>query len=485
MTISNCLWEPNKPISGAKLSSQQLFLLRSQRDLFVGELLLEGGRGGGKTSVLLMDFAKECGQGLGADWKGVLFARTFKDLENVRSKSQKIFHKCFPGIRFFESGSAYFWEWPTGERLYFRHIKSLEDYWSNYHGHEFSWQGWEELTAWPDLKLYQIMVSCLRSSNPKVTPLLRRRATSNPWGPGHGAVKTYFVDPAPTGKIIVDAEGNKRLRLYSPLDENQPLLTAQPRYLNQILGGVDDPHLVKAWKGGADRWEISAGAYFADCWSKGSHVLPNFKPPAHWKVTRSFDWGSAAPFACLWFAESPGEAITVRGKSLFIPRGSLILFFEYYGAESPNVGVKLPAQQVAKNILEIEKKLGLKGVRGVADSAMWAESDPRNSIYSKFEGVGCYFEPCAKGPGSRKAGWEECRSRLLLSISREGLPLEKPGFFVTDSCVNFIRTIPLLQRDKNDPDDIDTDAEDHIADAWRYRLTWRSAARTERQVYGL
>ncbi len=41
-------------------------------------------------------------------------------------------------------------------------------------------------------------------------------------------------------------------------------------------------------------------------------------------------------------------------------------------------------------------------------------------------------------------------------------------FYVQEHCEQFIRTVPILSRDENDWDDVDTDQEDHIADEWRY-----------------
>jgi hypothetical protein len=37
-----------------------------------------------------------------------------------------------------------------------------------------------------------------------------------------------------------------------------------------------------------------------------------------------------------------------------------------------------------------------------------------------------------------------------------------------DACRDFIRTVPALPHDEAKPEDIDTDAEDHSADAARY-----------------
>ena len=40
--------------------------------------------------------------------------------------------------------------------------------------------------------------------------------------------------------------------------------------------------------------------------------------------------------------------------------------------------------------------------------------------------------------------------------------------FVFDTCRDFIRTVPVLQHDPDRPEDLDTTAEDHIADEARY-----------------
>lgn len=51
-----------------------------------------------------------------------------------------------------------------------------------------------------------------------------------------------------------------------------------------------------------------------------------------------------------------------------------------------------------------------------------------------------------------------------------------PMFYVFKNCRNFIRTIPMLQYDEHKPEDLDTDGEDHIADAFRYMCMARPIA---------
>ncbi|MCL1894815.1 MAG: hypothetical protein FWG02_11410 [Holophagaceae bacterium] len=60
--------------------------------------------------------------------------------------------------------------------------------------------------------------------------------------------------------------------------------------------------------------------------------------------------------------------------------------------------------------------------------------------------------------------------RTHLESSLKKNEMEHPGIFIFDSCLDWIRTVPVLPRDEDDPEDINTDAEDHAYDETRYRL---------------
>jgi hypothetical protein len=47
---------------------------------------------------------------------------------------------------------------------------------------------------------------------------------------------------------------------------------------------------------------------------------------------------------------------------------------------------------------------------------------------------------------------------------------EQPGLFITENCTALLQSLPNLQRDDGNPDDIDTRQNDHEADALRYFL---------------
>ncbi|RZI71317.1 MAG: hypothetical protein EOP13_18395 [Pseudomonas sp.] len=44
----------------------------------------------------------------------------------------------------------------------------------------------------------------------------------------------------------------------------------------------------------------------------------------------------------------------------------------------------------------------------------------------------------------------------------------KPALYIFETCTNLNRTLPALQHDTHRPEDLDSDGEDHCADALRY-----------------
>jgi hypothetical protein len=143
----NIVWAP-------QAGSQTEFLLCP---LF--EVLYEGTRGPGKTDALIMDFAKDTGKGFGAAWRGILFRKSYPELGDVIAKSKKWFSRMRNAPEFNESKST--WTWPTGEQLLLRHMARPDDY-NAYHGHEYPWIGFEELTTWSTPDCFTIMQSCCR-----------------------------------------------------------------------------------------------------------------------------------------------------------------------------------------------------------------------------------------------------------------------------------------------------------------------------------
>lgn len=296
---------------------------------------------------------------------------------------------------------------------------------------------------------------------------------SNPGGVGHNWVKADFVDSAPALELHrTQKEEGGMLRQFVPalLEDNPTLLENDPEYETR-LEGLGNPALVRAMRSGD--WDIVSGGMFDDVWSRPRHVLAPFPVPASWRLDRSFDWGSSKPFSVGWWAESDGTPATLKEGTLrHFPRGSLIRIGEWYGwdGRNPNTGIRMEAGEIGRRIVEAEKRMGIhdRVKPGPADSAIFAAEPGRKSIGDTMKAEGARFTEADKKPGSRKTGWEAMRRMLLASLAEQP---EHAGIYVFDTCLQFIRTIPTIPRDERDPDDVDTDAEDHIADETRYRVT--------------
>jgi hypothetical protein len=449
--------------------SQEYFLMCPEF-----EVLYEGERGPGKTDALIMDFAQHVGKGWGGEWRGILFRQTFAQLSDVINKTLKWFPRMWPGAVY--NRSDHTWTFPDGEQLLLRYMKSPEDYW-NYHGHAYPWIGWEELTNWPTDECYLRMMSCCRSTVPGLPR--KYRATTNPYGVGHTWVKHRFRLPNFRWRVITDSyrEGKlepPRVAIPGFLKENIVLLEADPGYYNRLVASARNKSELKAWTEGS--WDIVAGGMFDDMWEPKHLVIPSFPIeliPRGWRIDRSFDWGSSAPFSVGWWAESNGEALEWEGRWFGTVRGDLIRIAEWYGSTGkPNEGVRMLATDIADGIIDREEDLGLKGrvKAGPADTSIFTEENGV-CIAKDMQKQGVRWERADKGKGSRVQGWEQIRKRMKAALPNpDHLPREKPGLFVTDRCSHFIRTIPVLPRDDKNLDDIDTDAEDHIGDEVRYRV---------------
>ena len=477
------LWTPQQVFNDGRIINPKWLPLPGSQYSFlqcpIYECLFEGTRGPGKTATLIMDFAKDCGKGLGKNWRGVLFRREYKDLDEVVRQIEALFPDIFPGFVFKKSKADYSACWATGETLLLRQLEKLSDY-DNYHGHQYPWMGFEELTQWEDDKVYKKMFSCSRPTAQGV--LCRIRATTNPSGPGHNWVKKRFRLPDSRGKVITDEKGLQRVAIHGSLSENFLLLHADPQYPQKIMEAADNPAEEAAWVYGS--WDVTSGGMFDDLWDAQHHVLPDFPiniVPKGWNLTRAYDHGQSRPFAVGWFLESNGEPIQWNGQLIGRIRGDTILWREWYGRESedqPNVGLRMSSSRIAEGIRDRQNDWNVDGIAegGPADSEIYtANADKQGrSPADDMEDEGVVWERADKSAGSRSRGWQRFRNMLEGAVPYDDGTREHPGFFVTDSCRWFIDIVPTLPRDQKDPDDIPKTSEDHLADMCRYRLSWES-----------
>lgn len=437
-------WEPQP--------GPQTILLKCPAD----EIFFGGARGGGKSSGVQGDWLTH-GNQYGRYARGIIFRKTYPEFEEILDQTHQVFPR-FTG-RYLVSKRT--WIFRNGATLKLRYLEKQNDH-NRYLGHQYTWMGFEELGSWPTSDPIDALKGALRS--PHGVPI-RWLATGNPGGAGHNWIKARFIDPAPPLTMHQDPV-TKVWRVFIPakLSDNKILMQNDPGYADR-LRGVGAAWLVEAWLSG--NWDIVAGGMFDDVWRREIHVIPPFEIPKTWRIDRAFDWGSSKPFSVGWWAESDGSQAP-NGKHY--PKGTLFRIGEWYGwnGKKPNEGLRMLAVEIARGIRDREQRMKLPIQVGPADPSIFAAENgvciandmalPPGSIR---------WEPADASPGSRKTGWERIRKMLKASLKH---PMEEPGLFVFETCRQFIRTVPLLPRDLKDPDDVDTDAEDHIGDETRYRV---------------
>lgn len=459
-------------------TKRQAYLLATP----VFEFLAWGNRGGGKSEWLLADFLSDVGKGLGADWRGLILRREFKDLADIVERSKKVIPKAFPDAKFHGSPDALGWTFKTGEKLIFRHAKRPEDI-SQFLGQEWPWLGFDELCNWSQPDLYLDIISSARSSNASVRP--RVRAATNPWGPGAWWVKARFIDAAKQGEIIRDKrtlqfEGEKAqtyvvTRAHARIDfrDNDYIRRADPGYLARVM--PSDPAKRAAWIEG--RWDLSVGGFFSGVWNVEIHTIAPFTIPSSWRIDRAHDWGATSPHCTLWFAESDGSRVEIEpGLWYAFPRGTLFVIAEIYGWNGePNKGRRDSDHIIATDIKEVDGIVsrahnGALIKRGVADTQIF-DAPQGKAIIDTYRRAKVDFDPADKSPGSRVTRAKIIMDRLCaVEPFGEGRPMEEPGLIVFSTCKQTIRTLPLLQRDEKNPDDIDSTGEDHAYDPIGYRV---------------
>jgi hypothetical protein len=459
--LMEAVWAPLPGSQVAFLASPELIVL------------YQGPRGSGKTVPLIMDFLQFVGIGLGAEHKGVIFRRTFPQLDEVIALAKIWIPKLYPGATY--NATHYVWTFPDGATLRFRQLFDENDF-EQFQGQSLSWVGMEELANWPNLEPMKLMLSCLSRSTHPLSPN-HMRATTNTYGIGRDRIMEYFhliPAPAPTlGPLIVDNLGPPRRVITGTLDENLPLLYASPNYADNIRAATtDNPAKQLAWLHAI--WAAPPTAFFGDVDFDYVRV-PAFEPPNPGRIRLGFDHGFTAPSAGVFCWESRGEDIEFPdgARKPTLP-GDVFVLDELYTASKPNVGLKLPPAGIAERIHAIvnrhewNKRL-LLAPGNVADTSIFSPgmNDNRASIAADFEKAGVVFEPADK---ARVLGAAEVLTRLMAAKPPEEGPRERKALFICENCRELLRSLPPLQRSDSDPEDTETESDDHLFDALKYWL---------------
>lgn len=444
------------------------------------EILYGGAAGGGKSHLIRSASIIWCSEIPGL--QVYLFRRLSDDLvKNHLAGPGSYFELLAPWIKSghvkYNGGKNYFRFW-NGATIWLCHCQHEKDRFK-YQGAEIHVLLIDEMTHFSEV-IYRFLRSRCRLGGLKLPAKYAKKfpcilGGSNPGGIGHTFVRRTFITKNVPMQITRTPESEgAMLRQFIParLDDNPTLQMNDPTYVDR-LSGLGSPELVKAMKLGD--WNIVAGGALDDMWDEDVIILPRFKVPKAWRLDRSLDWGSAKPFSVGWWAEADGtEAELPKGRIFCPPKGSLIRFNEWYGTRElgTNTGLRLSSVSVARGIKLRESQMRASGWicsdvnPGPADNSIGDKEDEgSDSIERKMAKEHVTWTPSDKSPGSRVIGLQLMRDGLENSKKGEGR-----GIYMMDNCLASRATLPVLPRDTNNPEDVDSDAEDHVYDEWRYRV---------------
>jgi hypothetical protein len=430
------------------------------------EVLYGGAAGGGKSYYLRVAAIAWCGAVPGI--QVYLFRRTLPDLRDNHLRGPTSFFVLLANglkdgrVKYRAQENEF--EFQNGAILHLCYCDSENDV-EKYRGAEIHVLMMDELTHFSEYQ-YRFLRSRVRVAGLKLPETVKHRlprieAASNPGSIGHAWVKRTFISPRSYGEMWkTSPEEGGMLRQFIParLSDNPHLTKDDPQYADR-LRGLGSDNLVRAMLDGD--WDIIAGAAFEKL-RRDVHCIEPFVPPEDWICFGSLDWGSSRPFSFGLWTVSNGNQLPDGRQYL---RGSIIRYNELYGWNGkPNEGQRMEVSEVAKQCLARAKR---KLAYTVADPSMWkVDGGP-----SHAEVMGRHGLILRPGDHNRHAGYLEMRGRI--AGNEDG-----PMFYVTKNCHDgFWRTVPDLVMDEADPEDVDTDQEDHAYDDARYACMSRPWAK--------
>ncbi len=439
---------------------QTEFLAAEEDQLFYG-----GAKGGGKSYGLLADPVRYFSN---KNFRGLIIRRTMPELRDLIYKSKELYKKVDPGAKFKVQENM--WHFSSGARLEFGYAETEDDA-ERYRGQAYTWAGIDELPLYPDSSVYDAIVSCVRSVDPTLPTYIR--ATGNPGSVGSAWVKEKFIDPAPANttffneNTILDPRTGKTrvvkksLKYIPATVWDNPYLIQDDDYV-AALAALPEIKRKQLLEGNWDAVENGAFEEF----NRAVHVVQPFPIPQNWPRFRAADWGYSSPFCCLWFASDFD--------------GRLYVYREWYDKG-------IVADKWAEKIADIEEE----GHDYVEDALIDGSTDSNrgrsgptifeeiNNILSKRRVQ--TFRFADRSAGSRIAG--KAAVHKWLALRKDGQGGEAPNLVIFNTCVNLIKTLPLLPLDPNDPEKVaKKNTEDHAYDALHYGLRSRPMTGMDKHI---
>lgn len=222
--------------------------------------------------------------------------------------------------------------------------------------------------------------------------------------------------------------------------------------------------------------EAGAGLAFPE-WDSRAHVVVSVPDPDTRVWTAGLDWGYDSPGCFVLLSVGGDKDIQARWDHPFQSRTPF------------DVGETV-GHALKRDVFRFPEWVW-------ADSAMWAVNDGGPTIAEQFQaGLDAALGerspklvPAPKGPGSRAARKMLLHQGLAFDVTHlkpEGdtgrwvlAPYHAPRLRFHRDAGYCVKSIPRLPKDERNPEDVDTQADDHAYDALTYALMGRTVAPTD------
>lgn len=359
-----------------------------------------------------------------------------RKLPDVEKNFMYPMHREVPSTAFRYDGQKHIIKWHNGSMTELGFCRNMTDI-LRYQGLEYDYIGIEELTQWTEEEFDTLMGS-LRSTKDGVIPNFF--GTANPGGVGHAWVKKRWVSRELSDRYDLQDYAF----IPAKYSDNPILVQADPNYIRRLNSLPEK--IRRALRDGD--WDIFEGQYFEEFRQDFHVIAPYFPPKGVKKRLISFDYGYTSPSAVYWMAQ--------------LNDGTIVVYRELYVT-------KHTYRQLATKILALttEDEMDEIGANIFGDP----------SIFKKNESTGLSAEDDMRSVGLQISRADNVRVDGWNTV-REGLQLyEDPNTGQTRSrvqicanCTELIRTLPMMQHDARNPEDLDTKLEDHAPDGFRYGL---------------
>jgi hypothetical protein len=448
---------------------------------FATEILYGGAKFGGKSFLMRYAFIMWCLAAPGLQC--YLFRKHYKELVLNHMKGPMGFRDMLGPLS--QKGVCVVLEkeirFNNGSRIELNHMQS-DKYLQQWQGIDIHVLGIDQLEQFSEAA-YRFLRANVRFGKwqppPHMVGLFPRILNSaNPGGISHQFVKDTFIGRPSENRAykLYQADGNLRQFIPARAEDN-PALHADPGYL-QRLEGLGNPELVRALREGD--WEVVAGSMFGYVWRNHRHVIDSFPIPVDWEIWRGGDDGFQSPASVHWLTRDPDD-------------GTFYVIDEIYGTQM------LPeplARRICGVDMRIELDFGDRTVlandlplQGALDSAAFSDTGTgKRSRGGQMNEHGARWHKVEKPVGSRVMRCQMMHQLLAenpRSNRRDKDGKRMPGLIFFKRCAKAIETIPTLPISQNNPEDVDTGAEDHAFDSVTYGLIFKKRWLTMLPVRGL